>query len=132
MGFLLSCGSEESFTDKLQGEWQLLSYSITNCSDDSIPETTLNADNNGCIVIFEEKSCISISIGNNELATLTIEYDDNPEETEFATATYVVDEANGTVALTVDGDTQTARFVGDNLVLTTREEGCDILLTFSK
>lgn len=132
MCFLLSCSSDESLADKMQGEWQLISYAITNCSDNAIPETTLNADSNGCVQIFGEKSCLSVSVGNNELATITIEYDDNPEETEFYTATYIVDEATETVALTVDGDTQTASFNGDNLIMKSKEEGCDILLTFSK
>lgn len=102
--FTIACSKSDeaplTLQEKIIGEWQINSFVINSCPDvsDNLPLTVSNDD--GCLDFMGDRTCMSISFLENEVAEVR-DGETIGMET-VATFTYELDEINNTINLCQD------------------------------
>ena len=132
--FTIACSkSDETPTlqEKVIGEWQINSFVINSCTDESenLPITFSNDE--GCLDVMGDTSCMSIHIFKNGKAEV---HDSKTDDTqEVNELTYTLDEVNNSIEL-CDGieDCITFSMKSDGLFNEMDEDGCICVMGFKK
>jgi len=119
---ITSCGKD--FSDELTGSWTLASVSISDCPDIGISAVTFQATN-GCVSVFGDEECLTITMNDDNTGTLTF----GGEANAF---TYTADNDTERGSICGDGECQDITLEDGRLVLTVEEEGCPFSYNFDK
>lgn len=125
VAFCFSCNkSEQPLSERIIGEWQIHSFEINSCQDESenVPLTT--ADENGCVTFWGDEMCMSMSFLPDGTGTLSqqdgsgIQFFSQPME-------YTVDEDRKVVTVLVENnEVNVFTLDGNQLMLEMDEDGC--------
>lgn len=124
---LTSCSKD--FSEEIIGTWVIESATFADCPDEGIAGGTINADENGCIFLFEETGCQSLTFEENNSGNFTISYND--EEDQIEPFSYLLNEDENIVSICVDGECNPLTYVDDKLEITYEEDGCPITMVFT-
>ena len=136
--FTIACNkSEEStttfqepitFQEKVIGEWQISSFVINSCPNASDNLAFTSSDEDGCLDIMGETSCVSILIFENGPAEAHDRQSDAVEQ-----MTYEIDEINNTINLCEElDDCLTLKMDADGLYNEMDEGGCICVIGFKR
>lgn len=128
--FTVACSKSDESTviiqDEIIGEWQINSFVINSCPDESDNIALTQSNEAGCLDVMGEISCVSIMFLENGQAEIH-----SGEAVEKLT--YNVDEINSTINLCHESeDCQTFSLIDDGLYSEMDEEGCICTWGFKK
>jgi hypothetical protein len=131
--FAFSCGDETPVTlqEQVLGEWQVNSFVINSCPDvsENLPLTLANDD--GCLDVMGDRTCMSIFILENGQAEFKDEANMSSEEVDIMT--YELNEINNTITICQDSDDCVIFTMRENgLYNEMDEDGCICVLGFKK
>jgi hypothetical protein len=131
--FAFSCSDETPVTlqEQVLGEWQVNSFVINSCPDvsENLPLTLANDD--GCLDVMGDRTCMSIFILENGQAELKDEANMSSEEVDIMT--YELNETNNTITICQDSDDCVIFTMRENgLYNEMDEDGCICVLGFKK
>jgi hypothetical protein len=131
--FAFSCSDETPVTlqEQVLGEWQVNSFVINSCPDvsENLPLTLANDD--GCLDVMGDRTCMSIFILENGQAEFKDEANMSSEEVDIMT--YELNETNNTITICQDSDDCVIFTMRENgLYNEMDEDGCICVLGFKK
>ena len=130
--FCFACNNTDSpdqdlLSDRIIGVWDIHSFVINSCPDalNNVPLTTV--DEEGCVEVFGDSICISISFNKDGTGSM---YDRNLDSISD-TFEYTVDEdTKFVIAYATLGGLLTFRLDGNQISLEMDEQGCICVFSF--
>ena len=133
--FTIACDKNDeptsNFQEQIMGEWQINSFVINSCPD---PENNLAftvSDDEGCLDVMGQTTCVSILFSENGKATFRDSQISGADG--VLTMTYELDECTSTIKICGDGqDCQTFSLREDGLYNEMDESGCICTFGYKK
>jgi len=132
---MFSCSDDALDSERIVGDWKMISIEANNCDDANIDLARAEIDENNCIVIdprFNRTWCefvLTISSDGTGVAN----YNDRDGYSESMDITYTVNDDTGEILLCTTLACGDAELVGDNLVwlVDNPSNGCMVVNEFT-